>query len=131
MFDSSCETNADFSFLGKWQSLNYDSTLIEFTKDNKIILYIDEESFWAQVTLNGELNFKISKQSDVWYQLVTLDGADVFLNGRIEIVDDNRIRIYIHKHHDILDVADEYYRTDDFNNLSKIMREIKIKPETQ
>jgi hypothetical protein len=79
----------------------------------------------------GELNYEISKQSDDWYKLVTLDGTDEFYKGRIEIVDKNRIRIYFHKHHDILDVADEYYRTDGFNNLSKIMKKILKTPDNK
>ncbi|MGD9994548.1 MAG: hypothetical protein AB7S69_14715 [Salinivirgaceae bacterium] len=125
----SCESKNSFSFIGKWQSLNDESSLIEFTKDNKITLYRNGKSFWAQSTLNGELNCEISKQSDRWYKFVAFDGTDVFIKGRIEIVADNRIRIYFHKHHDILDVADEYYQTDDFNNHSKIMKEIMMLPE--
>lgn len=97
----------------------------------KIILFKNEESFWAQATLHGELNFNISKQSSDWYRFGALDGDDVFINGRIEIVDKNRIRIYFYKHHNILDLADEYYRTDGFNNLSKIMSEILRVPDFQ
>jgi hypothetical protein len=58
-------------------------------------------------------------------------GTLEFYKGRIEIVDKNRIRIYFHKHHDILDVADEYYRTDGFNNLSKIMKKILKTPDNK
>jgi hypothetical protein len=121
----------DLFFIGKWQSLNDYSALIEFTKEKKIILFKNEESFWVQATKYGELNYEISKQSDDWYKLVTLDGTDEFYKGRIEIVDKNRIRIYFHKHHDILDVADEYYRTDGFNNLSKIMKKILKTPDNK
>jgi hypothetical protein len=121
----------DLFFIGKWQSLNDYSALIEFTKEKKIILFKNEELFWVQATKYGELNYEISKQSDDWYKLVTLDGTDEFYKGRIEIVDKNRIRIYFHKHHDILDVADEYYRTDGFNNLSKIMKKILKTPDNK
>jgi len=120
----SYRTDDDLFFIGKWQSLNDYSALVEFTADKKIILYKNEQSFWVQATKYGELNYEISKQSEEWYKLVMLDGTDEFYKGRIEIVDKNRIRIYIHKHHDILDTADEYYRTDGFNNLSKIMKKL-------
>jgi len=120
----SYRTDDDLFFIGKWQSLNDYSALVEFTADKKIILFKNEESFWVQATKYGELNYEISKQSEEWYKLVMLDGTDEFYKGRIEIVDKNRIRIYIHKHHDILDTADEYYRTDGFNNLSKIMKKL-------
>ena len=120
----SCKTENDYQFTGKWQSLNDSMSVIEFTKNNKIILYRDGKSFWVQAAMHGELNYEISKQDDSWYRFVAFDGKEEFLHGRIEIVDNNRIRIYFHKHHDILDLADEYHKTTDFNSFSKIMREI-------
>lgn len=121
---SGCKHENDFQFTGKWQSLNDSKSLIEFTADNHIILYRDGKSFWAQASKHGELSYEISEKGDGWYKFAALDGEEKFLNGRIEIANINRIRIYFHKHHDILDVADEYHRTTGFNNFSKIMREI-------
>jgi hypothetical protein len=121
---SGCKHENDFQFTGKWQSLNDSKSLIEFTADNHIILYRNGKSFWALASRHGELNYEISEEGDGWYKFAALDGVEEFLHGRIEIVNTDRIRIYFHKHHDILDVADEYHRTADFNNFSEIMREI-------
>jgi len=114
---------------GKWQSLNDPETVVEFTDNTEIILYRGGKSFWSQATRNGELMYAITKRHNQWYDFEAFDGAELFTAGRIEIVDDNRVRIYFHKHHGILDLADEYYRTDDFNSYQAIMDKILQEPE--
>lgn len=125
----SCMKQDRYNFGGKWQSLNESETVIEFTDNSEIILYRGGKSFWGQATRNGELKYKITKRHNQWYDFEAFDGAEMFTEGRIEIVDDKRIRIYFHKHHGILDLADEYYRTDDFSSYQAIMEKILQEPE--
>jgi hypothetical protein len=112
------------SLIGMWQSLNNANSVLEFTKDNKYILYINGNSFYAPANKNGELNYSIIKQENNWIEFQTRDGNEIVFNGKVEIVDNERIRVYIYKHHNILDVADEYYRTQDFDSFDKIMKKI-------
>jgi len=130
IFCTACENSDDFKFQGMWQSLNDQASVIEFSGEGKIILLRNGVSFWAQTTMHGELNYCITKQEGEWYKFVTKDGDQVCFNGRIEIVNRDRIRIYIHKHHNILDIADEYQRTDYLNNFSTIMNEILRQTDT-
>ena len=125
----SCSGQSQYKFEGKWQSLNESETVIEFTANKELILYRGGKSFWSQATKNGELKYEITNSQNKWYDFKAFDGGDLFTQGRIEIVDDNRVRIYFHKHHNILDLADEYYRTDDFNSYQTIMEKILSESE--
>ena len=125
----SCSNQNQYNFEGKWQSLNDSETVIEFTRNKEVILYRGGKSFWSQATKNGELRYEITNRKNKWSEFEAFDGAELFTKGRIEIVDDKRVRIYFHKHHNILDLADEYYRTDDFNSYQTIMEKILEDPE--
>ena len=70
------------------------------------------------------MKYEITNSRNNSIDFNTFDGEELFIKGRIEIVDDKRIRIYFHKHHNILDLADEYHRTDDFNSYQTIMEKI-------
>ena len=60
--------------------------------------------------------------SDNWFEFAIRDqSGKEFSKGRIEIVDYSRIRMYHHKHNDILDVADEYYRVVENESFEVIM----------
>lgn len=120
----SCSNQSQYKFTGKWQSLNESETVIEFTGNKELILYRSGKSLWSQATKNGELKYKIKNVQNNWFDFEAFDGTESFTKGRIEIVDKNRVRIYFHKHHNILDLADEYYRTDDFNSFQTIMEKI-------
>ncbi len=120
----SCSNQSQYNLTGKWQSLNESETVIEFTGNKELILYRGGKSFWSQATKNGELKYEIKNVQNKWFDFEAFDGTELFTKGRIEIVDDNRVRIYFHKHHNILDLADEYYRTDDFNSYQTIMEKI-------
>ncbi len=124
-----CSNQSQYNFTGKWQSLNESETVIEFTGNNEIILYRGGKSLWSQATKNGELKYKITNSQDNWFDFEAVDGSEIFTKGRIEVVDDKRVRIYFHKHHNILDLADEYYRTDGFNSYHTIMETILKEPE--
>ena len=43
------------------------------------------------------------------------------MRAEVHRVDDNRIRVLFLKHHHILDIADEFYKTDGFGNFEQIM----------
>lgn len=109
--------------------LEESANVIEFTNDKKIVLYKDGKSFWGTVTVHGELNCQIARESKMWYTFSALDGEDFFFKGRIEIINNDRIRIYLLKHHDILDLADEYHRTNDFSSYQTILSGIVEEPE--
>lgn len=127
----SCRQTSDFNFEGKWQSLNEAGTVVEFTKDNRIVLYRDGKSFWGSATKHGELTYMIENDPDNWYSFKAYDGDEFFFKGRIELVKGGRIRIYFLKHHDILDLADEYIRTNDFDSFSSILSGILEEPEVE
>jgi len=57
------------------------------------------------------------------------DGSTVFCKAKIEIVKPDRIRIYFLKHHGILDIADEYQRTNDYCSYQAIMKSILDSPD--
>ena len=91
-----------------------------------MIFYKDKVSLWAQATKHGELTYTFTTVQRPWYHFEAFDGNEFFTGGRIETVDENRIRIYFHKHHNILDLADEYYRTDDFESFKQIMEQTPL-----
>ncbi len=119
-----CQRLDSYNLVGKWQSLNDPESVIEFTLNKEIVLYKKGQSIWSQATKNGELKYEFSNDQRNWFAFEAFDGKDLFMKGRIEIVDKKRIRIYFHKHHDILDMADEYYRTNDFESFPSIMKDI-------
>jgi len=125
----SCHPSDSYKFEGKWQSLNSPGSVVAFTTDKKMIFYKDKVSLWSQATKHGELTYTFTTVQRPWYHFEAFDGNEFFTGGRIETVDENRIRIYFHKHHDILDLADEYYRTDDFDSFKPIMEQILSEPE--
>ena len=51
----------------------------------------------------------------------------VYAGIRLEKVNNNRIRIYIHKHHDILDIADEFHKAKDLYSYMEVMKNIADK----
>ena len=123
-----CKKSEDIDLVGMWQSLN-DPTIIEFTADN-VELYRNGKPFWSLATNEGKLNYTLKELRRDWYQLGIMDGKENFIKCKIEIVNRDRIRIYYFKHHDILDLADEYHRTKDFNSFDQIMKKILDEPDT-
>lgn len=73
----------DYNFVGKWQSLNDASTVIEFTNDHRIALYRDGETFWGQATKNGELFCSMERDPDHRYSFKAYDGDVFFFNGQM------------------------------------------------
>jgi len=124
----SCKNKVNFddrSIYGIWQSLNNKSSVVEFKENKDYNLYIDKESFYNKVEGYNQLKYKIVKiNSFNNIEIETFNKNDSIFFSRIElqIIDKNRIRLYYLKHNHILDVADEYYRTDGFGHFDAIMR---------
>nr|WP_321406421.1 hypothetical protein [uncultured Carboxylicivirga sp.] len=55
----------------------------------------------------------------------------MFIKGKIEVVHKDRIKVYLYKHHNIMDVADKYHRAEDFDSFGKNMNKILEEPETE
>lgn len=124
---SSCQNQEPFEFVGKWQSLN----------DSNYSIVIGENFSFDQIRNNrkvsfegldklNQLNIDIESMIVPWtnFEVREMTNSELFMHGRIEVVDQERIRIYFHKHHDILDFADEFYRNDNDEDLEEIMRKI-------
>lgn len=124
----SCRNKPDLELTGKWQSLN-GLAGIEFFPDHTIDLFKDNQPVWSMASTNGHLNYSINPLQDNWFQFMVLDGKSEFTRGKIEVVRPDRIRIYFFKHHDILDVADEYQKANDFQSYSPIMESILKEPD--
>lgn len=127
----SCNPEKDFDFQGKWQSLNEKGTVIDISESGDYEMFKDKSPFYENSGIIEGLKIRTYGKKGEWYKFVIEEGElkKEFLKGRIEIVDSDRLRIYVHKHHNILDVADEYHRVDDFNSFRKVMDKILAKPD--
>jgi len=130
---TACNQQKEFNFYGKWQSLNDKGLVYEINKNGDYTLFRDGASFFANLTDVGQLKIKIREQNQRWYSFKVADeiSRKEFTKGRIEIVHEDRIRIYFHKHHDILDEADEFHRTENLTNFEAIMSKIQQEPENE
>lgn len=109
----------NYSICNKWQSLNYIDNVLEFKKDGTYIAYVKGE---AQI----ELQYEVKARADGLIEIDILIGEDDINPGKvtIQIVNSDRIRMYVWKHGDVLDLADEYYRAHDFDSMNKFLKEI-------
>jgi hypothetical protein len=123
-----CDKSEKPDIVGMWQSLN-GYTVLEFT-DNNVDLFRDGKPFWSIAAKEGKLNYTLKEIDKDWYQLRIMDGKKHFVNCKIEIVNKDRIRVYYFKHHGILDLADEYHRTKDFDSFKQIMKKIMNEPDS-
>ncbi|MFM9952015.1 MAG: hypothetical protein ACKV1O_29055 [Saprospiraceae bacterium] len=128
-----CNQKKQFNFYGKWQSLNDRGLVYEINKNGNYALYRDGASLYAQVEHFGQLKIKIREENQRWYSFKIADETSRKLEskGRIEIVNEDQIRIYFHKHHDILNMADEFHRTENLTSFEAIMSKIQQEPESQ
>ncbi len=130
---TACNQQKQFNFYGKWQSLNDRGLVYEINENGNYTLFRDGASLYAQVEGTGQLKIKIREENQRWYSFKIADETSrkEFTKGRIEIVNEDQIRIYFHKHHDILDVADEFHRTENLTSFEAIMSKILQEPESQ
>lgn len=130
---TACNQQKEFNFYGKWQSLNDRGLVIEINKNGNYTLFRDGASFFANLADAGQLKIKIREEKQRWYSFKIADETSrkEFTKGRIEIVNEDRIRIYFHKHHDILDLANEFHRTENLTNFEAIMSKIQQEPENE
>lgn len=108
-----------YDLYSKWQSLNNDNLVIEFDTSGNYITYRDYEEFFRfQFQIDSVKNgiFNISHFVDEFDQKPG--------QSTIQIVDDNRIRVYHWKHGNVLDIADEYYRTEDLTSFRKLIKRV-------
>jgi hypothetical protein len=124
----SCRSDETFDFVGKWQSLNAQGG-IEINDQLQIDLFIDGLPFWSLAAKHPPLKFEVISQKGNWLSFHVMDGEELFMKGKIERVSKDRVRFYFFKHHDILDIADEYHRANDFNSYTSIMEDILKQPE--
>jgi hypothetical protein len=109
-----------YNLYSKWQSLNDDNLVVEFTKEGKFIVYRDQEKFiefsFEEVrTPSGLIEIELSLEGDI------TDPA----KSTVQIVNSDRIRIFHWKHGDVLDdAADEYFRTNDLNSFRKLIKRV-------
>jgi hypothetical protein len=110
---------SNYSICDKWQSLNDIDKVLEFKKNGAYIAYNKGE---AQI----ELQYEVKGRADGLIEIDILFGEGDVNPGKvtIQIVNPDRIRIYVWKHGDVLDLADEYYRTNDFDSMNKFLKEI-------
>lgn len=128
---TACHPKKQFNFYDKWQSLNDRGLVVEINKNGNYTLFRDGTSLYAQVESIGQLKIKIREETQRWYSFKIADenSRKVELKGRIEIVNEDRIRIYYYKHHDILDGADEFHRTENLTSFEAILSKIQQEPE--
>jgi hypothetical protein len=112
-----------FELYSKWQCLNDPNFVIEFTPDNQYIVYRDKNKIFS---LNCIID---KKQKDKYDFTCTFNNDSLPIKGIIELVTSDRIRVYIWKHHDILRMADEFYRTNNLTSFDSIYKEIWRTPE--
>lgn len=118
-----CTPHVQNDIPGLWQSLNDPDLAIELTADNQLTIFRDQKSFLTFTLV--ERNKKFGSQAH-WLifngtALVPQSTDTVYAGIRLEKVNDMRIRFYIHKHHDILDIADEFHKAKDLHSYREIM----------
>jgi hypothetical protein len=120
------ESNDNSEIVGLYQSLNDPSRALEFTKSGYYIIYINGNPLIQEIADSSKLKYFYNKsRSQFNLDIFGEKNNLLVVKANLEVVDKNRIRVYIYKHHDILDVADEFYRTDGFNNFEKIIKDLK------
>jgi hypothetical protein len=108
-----------YNLYSKWQSLNDGNLVIEFDTSGNFITYRDQEEFIRfQFQIDSVKNgvFNISHVIDEFDQKPGI--------STIQIVNDNRIRVYHWKHGNVLGIADEYYRTEDLTSFRKLIKRV-------
>ena len=105
--------------------------IIEIDENDKYTLYRKGKSVSEDLSDFEELKIRILNKNGNWrtFKIEDSKTKKEFSKGRIEIVNKDRDRIYFHKHHNILDLADEFHRTENLTSFEEIMGEISKLPE--
>lgn len=99
--------------IGNWKSLNNPTRLI-IEKSGFIDLLKDGQPFWSAVTESGSLSYKINNlENDSSYILTIMDGEDLFIKGKVEIITQEQIRLYYFKDDNSWELADAYIRIEE------------------
>lgn len=128
-----CQPNKTFNitFLqGFWQSLNDQGHAVAFKEDGCFANYSNEKDLLTNLYEWDVIHYKVHRVIDNnRAELIFFDATTKKLLMRAEVhrVNRHRIRMLFLKHNHILDVADEYYKTDGFGNFDAIMASFDIK----
>lgn len=115
---------------GLWQSLNNKRQVFEFRSDGRVAHYTEGKDIFAELPAWNPIHYKIHKIiDDKRAELILFDAVTKkqFLRLEVHRVNDQRIRLLWLKHNGILDLADEYYKTDGFGNFESIMESFDLK----
>lgn len=130
----SCNERKSDLLTGKWQSLNDRHLSFEFNKSNEkrlIRLNIQGDPGFKDTMLVMDSKFRVLDQSGNRLKIIENAGYgdDASIVSEIEFLNDDRIIIYIYKHHGILDLADEFARTSSPHKFDSIMNAIMATPD--
>ena len=109
---------------GFWQSLNNRNQVLAFKSDGSFKNYVNETDLYSELDEWNTLHYKVYQVIDAKrIELLFFDHITKkeYMRAEVHRVDDNRIRVLFLKHHHILDIADEFYKTDGFGNFEQIM----------
>ncbi|PHN01043.1 hypothetical protein [Flavilitoribacter nigricans] len=117
----------DTAIQGLWQSLNDREYAVAFREDGSFGNYTRDKDLFADLYEWNAIHYKVNKVIDAKrVELILFDNITKkeFMRAEVHRVDENRIRILFIKHHNILDLADEFHKTDGFGNFEEIMDSI-------
>lgn len=132
---ASCTESKSNLVIGQWQSLNDPNLSIEFDENGSQILLRLKQSRTSYVEGDTALIMKSQYVVKGTYRqrLQILNppgyGDDAAILSEVEFLDENRIILYVYKHHGILDLADEFARTPSPYKFDSIMGEIMLTPD--
>lgn len=130
---TSCTNDKQGLLTGKWQSLNDRHVSFEFNDLNEkklIRLNIQGEPGFQDTLLVLESKFRVLSSNRNRLKIIENFGGSnkESLISEIEFISDDRIIMYMYKHHGILDLADEYARTSSPHKFDSIMDAILLTP---
>ena len=113
-----------YNLFSKWQSLNDAKLVIEFLEPDNYLVYRDREKLL-------QFRFRIERSENGIFQisLYTGDRDPEPAAASIQIVNENRIRFYSWKHGNVLDTADEFFRTEDLDSFNRLIKHVMKEQE--
>jgi len=120
-----CKENKQEFIYGKWQSLNDAKKVIEFTRDGKYNLFEKRQPVFDASNESEMITYKYRPFKKSYnLRFYGNDKSRALSIAHIEVIDQNRIRVYYYKHLRILQSADEFYRTDNLTDGDKIINKL-------
>ena len=120
-----CKENKQEFIYGKWQSLNDAKKIIEFTNDGNYNLFEKRRPVYDPNDESKKITYRYKPLKKSYnLRFYGKDKSKALSIAHIEVVDQNRIRVYYYKHLRILQSADEFYRTDNLTDGDKIINKL-------